>query len=54
MELTGEIVTVIGKGDLGWHPIHGDILEGKEYKIDSAYMTDELFILPTKTKGGSK
>lgn len=47
-------ITVIGKGNLGYSPKFGEIIEGQEYTIDAEDFAPELFKHKSKQnqKGG--
>ena len=37
-------ITVTGKGDLGFSPKFGEIIEGQEYTIEEEDFADQLFV----------
>jgi hypothetical protein len=38
------MLTVKAKGNLGIHPVYGEIVEGREYEIDENDFGEELFV----------
>jgi len=46
-------ITVTGKGNLGYSPKFGEILEGQEYTIAEEDFAPELFNLPGKKQNNN-
>jgi hypothetical protein len=44
--MVGKKITVIAKGDLGFHPDHGQIVAGRKYTIFEEQFAEQLFHRP--------
>ena len=40
-------ITVVAKGDLGTHPVHGPIQAGQSFTIEEEQFADQLFERPS-------